>query len=114
MPYDHPEPDDPQMLVGIVLPADESATREMAYTFAEEFARRGYTAERLLRLFQNPYYAGAHGAYRALGEAAVRAIIEECVACWGRLRAVDVDRDAEATPPPPCLRTAKPTSTEEG
>ncbi len=89
MPYDHPEPDDPLMLVGVTLPADEGASRDMAYAFAEEFARMGYGAERLLLLFQNPYYAAAHGAYRTLGAAAVRAIVAECVACWGNVRVVD-------------------------
>jgi hypothetical protein len=83
MPYDHPEPEDPHMLVGVLLPGDASTTREMAYTFAEEFARMGYARERLLELFRNPYYGGAHGAYVALGDAAIRAIVEECMACFG-------------------------------
>jgi hypothetical protein len=44
----------------------------------------GYDREQLLRLFKNPYYAGAHGAYRDLGEQAIAEIIEECVDIWGR------------------------------
>jgi len=39
MPFQDPDPTDPNMLVGVVLPADAEATREMAYVFAEEFAR---------------------------------------------------------------------------
>ena len=54
-----------------MLPADAEATREMAYVFAEEFARMGYNREQLLWLFQESFLGGAHGAYRALGEQAI-------------------------------------------
>ena len=62
--------------------------QEMAYAFAEEFALLGYDSEGLFRVFQNPFYAGAHQAYRALGEEAVRKIIAECLAAWGGIRFV--------------------------
>ena len=78
------EPDDPMALVGVELPADSAALTEMAYVFAEEFARLGFDAARLLRLFRNSSYAGPHHAYRALGEPAIRDIIAECVGVWGR------------------------------
>ena len=84
MPYGDPDPSDPHVLVGVGLPAEAGTMREMAYVFAEEFARIGLDAPRILRLFASPFYAGAHRAYRALGEAAVREIVEECVAVWGR------------------------------
>ena len=86
MPYDEPDPADPNILVGVVLPADQDAVREMAYVLAEEFARMGFDEGRLLRLFKNPFYAGAHQAYCVLGEDAARSIIEECVGAWGRHR----------------------------
>jgi hypothetical protein len=86
MPFKDPDPTDPNMLVGVVLPADPEATRDMAYLFAEEFARMGYTREQLLWLFKNPFYGGAHGAYQALGETEILAIIDECVKVWGRIR----------------------------
>jgi hypothetical protein len=35
------------MLVGVMLPADAEATRNMAYVFAEEFARMGQTGGQL-------------------------------------------------------------------
>ena len=41
MPYDDPDVEDPQELVGIELPGDESVTREMAGAFADEFAQLG-------------------------------------------------------------------------
>jgi len=92
MPFKDPDPTDPNMLVGVMLPADAEATRDMAYVFAEEFARLGYTREQLLWLFKNPFYGGAHGAYRALGENETLAIIDECLNAWGsvRIRVQDV------------------------
>jgi hypothetical protein len=86
MPFKDPDPTDPNMLVGVVLPADAEATRDMAYVFAEEFARLGYTREQLLWLFKNPFYGGAHGAYRALGENETLSIIDECLSAWGGIR----------------------------
>ena len=68
-----------------MLPADAEATRDMAYVFAEEFARLGYTREQLLGLFKNPFYGGAHGAYRALGESETLSIIDECWNIWGKV-----------------------------
>jgi hypothetical protein len=82
MPLNDPDPSDPNMLVGVMLPADAEATRDMAYVFAEEFARLGYTREQLLWLFKNPFYGGAHGAYRALGEQETLSIIDECLNVW--------------------------------
>ena len=38
-----------------MLPADAEATRDMAYVFAEEFARMGYTREQLLWLFRESF-----------------------------------------------------------
>ena len=86
MPYKDPDPTDPNMLVGVVLPAYAEATRDMAYVFAEEFARLGYSREQLLWLFKNPFYGGAHGAYQALGEQETLSIIDECLNVWGSIR----------------------------
>jgi hypothetical protein len=74
------------MLVGVLLPADAEATRDMAYVFAEEFARLGYTREQLLWLFKNPFYGGAHGAYRTLGANEILSIIDECLNVWGSIK----------------------------
>jgi hypothetical protein len=89
MPYDDPDPQDPMMLVGVGLPSGPEAQREMAWAFAEEFARLGYDATQILALFRRPFYAGAFGAWRQLGEAEVRAIVRETTAVWGRVRPVD-------------------------
>jgi len=94
MPYWDPEASDPHELVGVVLPAEPEAMREMAYVFADEFARLGFTRARILRLFRNPFYAGAHGAYRALGEEAIAAIVEECTAFWEEVRGARIGATA--------------------
>jgi hypothetical protein len=82
MPYGDPDPTDPHVLIGVALPAETETTRQMAWVFAEEFARLGLSARRLLGLFRSPFYAGAHQALRVLGEAEVAAIVEECVSVW--------------------------------
>jgi hypothetical protein len=100
MPYNDPDPNDPNMLVGVVLPADAEAMRDMAYVFAEEFARLGYGREQLLWLFKNPFYGGAYGAYRSLGESETLSIIDECLNVWGsiKVRVQDVQNDEAVQP----------------
>lgn len=95
MPYHDPDPTDPTMLVGVMLPAEAETMTDMAYVFAEEFARLGYDRTRILWLFKNPFYGGVHGAYRALGEETLRAIIDECLAAWGRARFTDRDEELD-------------------
>ncbi len=85
------EADDPMELKGVMLPADTEANRDMAYVFAEEFARLGYDRARLLWLFKNPFYAGAHGTYQALGEKEILSIVDECVNAWGTVVIRDDD-----------------------
>ena len=107
MPYDDPDPNDPNVLVGVMLPADAEATTEMAYVFAEEFARMGHDRREILGLFKNPFYGGAHGAYKALGEAAIQAIVDECIDAWGKVKFSILDPSAS-------LRTGFGFSIEEG
>jgi hypothetical protein len=83
MPYDDPDPSDPTVLVGVELPGDVETTRDMAWVFAEEFARLGFDAPRIAGLFRSPVYAGAHQARRVLGDTEVSAIIGECVRVFG-------------------------------
>jgi hypothetical protein len=86
MPYQDPDPDDPNMLVGVVLPGDAESVTYMAETFADEFAMLGYDEDRLLVLFRHPFYAGAHQALQVLGEETIREIIRQSVSLWGRCR----------------------------
>src|SRR5215475_9392890 len=97
MPYKDPDPSDPNVLVGVMLPAEKETMQDMAYAFAEEFALLGYDRDGLFRVFQNPFYAGAHQAYRALGEESVRKIIAECLAAWGGIRFVFRDAAENVT-----------------
>ena len=83
MPYREPDSSDPNVLIGVAVTADAESMREMAWVFAEEFARLGYGARRILGLFRTPFYAGAHRAWRALGEAEIAAIVDQCVGAWG-------------------------------
>lgn len=94
MPYDDPDPQDPMLLVGVSLPGDEASQTEMVYGFAEEFARMGFDEEHILSLFRTPFYAGAHAAWRELGEDRVASIVRETLAVWGRFQPVDRDPDA--------------------
>ncbi|MDZ7267652.1 MAG: hypothetical protein ONB48_16475 [candidate division KSB1 bacterium] len=86
MPYDDPDPTDPNMLVGVEIPGTAESTRDMAYVFAEEFARLGFNKSKLMRVFQTPFYAGAHRAYLELGGAEVERIVDECLGIWGRMK----------------------------
>jgi hypothetical protein len=84
VPWGEPEPTDPNVLVGVELPAGVDATREMAWIFAEEFARLGFDGPGMLSVFRSPFYAAAHRALQLLGETEVISIVEECVAVFGR------------------------------
>jgi hypothetical protein len=104
MPYNEPEFDDPQELVGIELPGDEAVTREMAEAFADEFARLGFTRTQILALYRAPFYAGAHRALALLGEDEIARIVDESVAVWGRVSCRIVDRIENRQPAPQPLR----------
>jgi len=84
MPYDDPEPEDPHLLVAVSLPGDETSTRAMAEAFADEFAQMGFDRERLLRIFSNPFYAGAHAALARLGVQEVERIVDESLRVYAR------------------------------
>jgi hypothetical protein len=91
MPYQDPDPSDPNVLVGVSLPGDEETTREMAAAFVEEFALLGFDEERLMSLFRRPHYEGAHRAYLLLGEEEIRRMVAEATRFFGRFRVVVYD-----------------------
>ena len=99
MPYDDPEGNDPHELVGVVLPGDETSTREMARAFAEEFVQLGWKRDQVLGLFRNPFYAGAHGTLQALGEAEIQRLVDESVELFGgfRVSVTEPEGTTEAT-----------------
>ena len=89
MPYNDPDPSDPNVLVGVELEVDEDAAKDMAYVFAEEFARLGMDKNKLMGIFSNSEYAGAHRAYLQLGENEIETIVNECISVWGSVRIID-------------------------
>jgi hypothetical protein len=100
MPYDDPDPSDPEELVGVELPGDERVTREMAGAFADEFAQLGYNRTQILALYRSACYAGAHQAWRLLGEEEIARLVDESLSVWSRVRCVitDCPEEIEARP----------------
>ena len=86
LPKKNPEADDPMTLTGVRVPGGIAEAEDMAYTFAEEFARLGHREEQLMEIFRSPTYRAAHDAYRVLGEDMIMGIVCECAEVWGRPR----------------------------
>ncbi|MBI2167043.1 MAG: hypothetical protein HYU34_02225 [Candidatus Omnitrophica bacterium] len=83
MPKDEFDPEDPMELVGVELPAgSEEGLREMALTFAEEFIRSGFSEDRVLAMFKNPFYQGPYLVWQAKGEVYVNQMIQQAKQMW--------------------------------
>jgi hypothetical protein len=96
MPFDDPDFEDPQELVGVSLPGDEATTREMARAFAEEFLQLGFSEYRVLAIFRDRRYVGPHQAFSALGPAVIEQVVRAAAARWGVFRVRT--EDAQAPP----------------
>jgi len=84
MPYDDPDATDPMTLCGVgVQTEDQSAVLEMAVCFIEEYARLGFSAERILQMFRTAGYAGPALARGVLGEEGIARLVSEESAKWG-------------------------------
>ena len=85
------EPEDPMALVGVGLdrPPDDHALTEMAWCFAEEYVRMGWSGDRILRLFRNPFYRGPNQILRSKGEQFVQDIIQTIERLRDRVRPPD-------------------------
>ena len=86
MPYDGPEPDDPQILVGVGVAGEPNSPGAMVAAFAEEYAQLGFDRTRILALFRNRFYAAAYAAACRLGEAGVERLVDEAVGVFGAQR----------------------------
>jgi hypothetical protein len=66
-------------LVGVSVGGgpDDQALTEMAACFVEEYACMGWSGERILSLFRNPFYRGPHQVLRIKGEEFVRDLIDK-------------------------------------
>lgn len=113
MSFKRPEADDPMMLVGVSVPVDQESVREMAATFADEFAAMGYGEERLLNLFREPFYTGAHRAYQVLGEVEIGRIARAATAFWGGHRVTIQDADSGGPSPGELVQIGKENADEE-
>jgi hypothetical protein len=92
MPYLEPEASDPHALVGVGLPGDPAATREMARAFA------GFPRERILGLFQARVFRAPRAALELLGQVEIQRVVDEAVALWGGVRVRVLDAEGEAPP----------------
>ena len=88
MPYDTPTPTDPHMPFEALPPRGPEKMRKMAEAFADEFSRIGYSAPRILALFENPFFSG-YAALLALGEPAIRKIVVKAALKWPAVRILD-------------------------
>lgn len=83
MPKNEPDPEDPLELEAVCLPdPDGNAVDLMAQCFAEEFLRLGRTPEQVLAMFRSAEYSLPHRAWRQLGDARVRAIVDRQADSW--------------------------------
>ena len=77
MPKHEPSPEDPLELVGCPVPGGAGTMEAMARCHVEEFFLMGWSGEKILSLFQNPFYRGPHSVYRAYGEDWVEDLIAQ-------------------------------------
>ena len=72
------EPEDPMALVGVALERgpDEKALADMASCLVDEYARIGWSPDRILRLFRSPFYRAPHRILCVKGEEYVCGLIE--------------------------------------
>jgi hypothetical protein len=80
VPLGDPDPSDPLAILAVGVPAGPEAHEEMLRAFATEYRRLGWGRDRILATCRSPFYASVHGAWRLLGEARVRALVEEALA----------------------------------
>jgi hypothetical protein len=63
--------------VGLERGPDDQAITEMARCFVEEYARIGWSGDRILDLFRNPFFRGPHRILALKGEEFVCDLIEK-------------------------------------
>jgi len=77
------DPEDPMEMIGVQFPGQsEAQLRDMAVCFAEEFVREGWSAEKLFKMFQNPFYQGPYLVWKQKGDAFVQSAIQEAMKMW--------------------------------
>ncbi len=79
MPLREPDESDPMELRGVEVPAGADAVEEMVRVYAVEYRRLGWDRPRILATFRSPWYVSAHGAWLALGEERVGALVSDAL-----------------------------------
>ncbi len=69
-----PDPDDPMGMEAELVSGDP---RVMLDCLIEEFARLGWDANRIARMFENPFFLASHGLAERFGFAAIRERIRQ-------------------------------------
>lgn len=83
MPKNEMDPEDPMEMMALELGGQsEEQLKDMALCFAEEFAREGWSEEKLFAMFQNPFYQGPYLAWKQKGDEFVRSVIREALVIW--------------------------------
>ena len=78
-----PEPDDPMHMQAESVVGDQHVMLECVI---EEFARMGWDANQIARLFENPFFLASHGLAKQLGPEAVHECIEQTLQRCGVFR----------------------------
>jgi hypothetical protein len=92
-----PQPDDPMEISGVRVDGDP---RFMLDCLITEYARLGFEADDLLRMFDDPQFQGPHALTRALGRDYVRSQIHAVLRRCGVLRVRVVEQPLEETSEP--------------
>ena len=83
MPKNEFDPEDPMEMVGVELRGQKEAQlRDMALCFAEEFIREGWSENKLIEMFKNPYYKGPYLAWQQKGDTFIQEVVKEAVSMW--------------------------------
>lgn len=83
------EPEDPMNLHGFEVPGDPEVMLRM---LVEEYARMGFGAEEIMRLFRDPFYQAFHGLYQIWGEEGVARRVGAIISKFGVMRTTAHDR----------------------
>lgn len=98
MPYGEPDAVDPMTLHGVQVETDDDgAASEMAVCFIEEYARMGFSPERILEIFLRPDFAGPRLAVSQLGPEVIASLIDRHFLSRGSRRSrIDVEQVPQA------------------
>lgn len=89
------EVEDPLELHGWQVPGDPAL---MLRLLTEEFARMGWTAERIVLLGHDPFYQAFYALRKVLGDEQFAGLVHQTLRRCGRARATVTERAAEPEP----------------